>query len=53
MDVEIILYAFEAFELQLDLKEACRDWDRDRQPVQPLATWALMKKHFSIVIQRN
>ena len=51
MDMEIMRYAFEAFELQSDLKEACRDWDR--RPVQPLATWALMKKHFSIEIQRN
>ena len=51
MDVEIMRYAFEAFELQSDLKEACRDWDR--RPVQPLATWALTKKHFSIEIQRN
>ena len=51
MDVEIMRYTFEWFELQSDLKEACRDWDR--QPVQPLATWDLMKKHFSIEIQRN
>ena len=51
MDVEIMRYAFESFELQSDLKEACRDWDR--RPVQHLATWDLMKKHFSIEIQRN
>ena len=48
MDVEIMRYAFESFELQSDLKEACRDWDR--RPVQPLATYDLMKKHFSIEI---
>ena len=51
MDVEIMRYAFEAFELQSDLKEACRDWER--RSVQPLAIWVLMKKHFSIEIQRN
>ena len=51
MDVEIMRYAFESFELQSDLKEACRDWDR--QPAQPLATWDLMEKLFSIEIQRN
>ena len=28
MDVEIMRYAFESFELQSDLKEACRDRDR-------------------------
>ena len=28
MDVEIIQCAFDSFELQSDLKEACRDWDR-------------------------
>ena len=51
MYVEIMRYAFELFELQSDLKEACRDWDR--HPVKPLAIWGLMKKHFSIEIQRN
>ena len=51
MDAEIMRYAFESFELQSDLKEACRDWDR--RPAQPLATWDLMKKHFSIEIHRN
>ena len=51
MDGGIMRYAFESFEVQSDLKEACRDWDR--RPVQPLATWDLMKKHFSIEIQRN
>ena len=51
MDAEIIRYASESFELQSDLKEACRDWDR--RPALPLASWDLMKKHFSIEIQRN
>ena len=41
--------AFESFEVQSDLKEACRDWDR--QDVAP--RWARMKTHFSIEIQRN
>ena len=41
--------AFESFEVQSDLKEACRDWDR--QAVAP--TWARMMTHFSIEIQRN
>ena len=46
VDVEIMRCAFESFELKLDLKEACRGWDR--QPAIPLATWTLMNKHFSI-----
>ena len=40
MDAEIMQYAFESFELQSDLKEACRDWDR--RPALPLASWELM-----------
>lgn len=51
MDGDIMRYAFESFEVQSDLKEACRDWDR--RPALPLATWDLMKKHFSVEIQRN
>ena len=51
VDVEIMRYLFETFELQSDLKEACRDWDR--QPLQPLATWTLMKSHFGIKIRRS
>ena len=35
MDVEIMRYIFKTFELQSDLKEACRDWDR--RPATPLA----------------
>ena len=27
MDAEIMSHAFKSFELQSDLKEACRDWD--------------------------
>ena len=41
VDIKIMRYAFETFKLQSDLKEACRDWDR--RPVQPLATWTLIK----------
>ena len=46
--MEIMGYAFKSSELQSDLKEACRDWDR--LPVQSLATWDLMKQYFSIEI---
>ena len=41
--------AFETFEVQADLKEACQDWDRQA----PAPTWARTMTHFSIEIQRN
>ncbi|OEU09765.1 hypothetical protein FRACYDRAFT_248024 [Fragilariopsis cylindrus CCMP1102] len=48
-EVEIMRCAFETFEVQSDLKEACREWDRQAAP----PTWARMMVHFSIEIQRN
>ena len=48
-DVKIMRCAFEAFEVQSDIKEACREWDR--QAVAPTRT--RMMTHFSIEIQRN
>ena len=48
-DEEIMRCAFEAFEVQSDLKEACQEWDRQAAP----PTWARMMTHFSIEIQRN
>ena len=41
--------AFETYEVQADLKDACQDWDR--LVVAP--TWARMMTNFSIEIQRN
>ena len=49
--MEIMRCAFETFKIQSDLKEACRDWDQ--LPAIPPPTWAMMKTHFSIEIQRN
>ena len=48
-DMELMRCAFETFEVHSDLKEACRNWDR--QAVAP--TWARMMTHFSIEIQRK
>ena len=47
MDVETMRYVFETFELQSDLKEACRDWDR------PTSYMDIDEKKLSIEIQRN
>ena len=49
IDVEMMRCAFETFEVQVDLKEAYRDWDR--QVAVP--TWARMMTHLSIEIQNN
>ena len=48
-DLEMMRCAFETFEVQEDLKEACWDWDR----LMVAPTWARMITHFSIEIQRN
>ena len=48
-NVEIIRCAFETFKVQLDLKDACCNWDQ--QEAAP--TWARMMTHFSIEIQHN
>ena len=47
-NAEIIQNAYATFEKHIDLKEACRDWNRRTQ-----TTWENMKKHFSKEIQIN
>ena len=48
-EMELMQCAFESFEVHINLKDACRDWDR--QPAAP--TCARMMVHFSVEIQRN
>ena len=47
-DEEVIRNAYATFEKNIDLKDACRDWNRGTA-----TTWPEMKKHFSKEIQMN
>ena len=49
-DDEVIRNAYATFEKNIDLKDACRDWNRGRAGG---TTWTDMKKHFSKEIQLN
>ena len=47
-DAEVMRNAYATFEKNIDLKEACREWNRGT-----LTTWEEMRKHFSKEIQMN
>ena len=47
-DAEVMRNAYATFEKNIDLKDACREWNRGT-----LTTWEEMRKHFSKEIQMN
>ena len=48
MNAEVIRNAYATFEKNIDLKDACRGWNRGTQ-----TSWTDMRKHFSKEIQMN
>ena len=47
-DAEVIRNAYATFEKNIDLRDACREWNRGTQ-----TSWADMRQHFSAEIQMN